>query len=191
MTVKQKQCLLAFFGCYEGEIDGVWGDLSRQGTVRFQVKTGLKEDGVFGEETEAMARKLISGGAAELPGEDDWWSGIRWFRREEFACKCGGKYCDGYPAEMRREVVEICDQLRSHFGVPVTVVSGLRCRRHNAACGGTANSQHMYGEAVDIRVQGVSQAEVEAYLDTRTDVRYHYPISGSRNVHFDIPKGAR
>jgi uncharacterized protein YcbK (DUF882 family) len=49
----------------------------------------------------------------------------------------------------------------------------------------------MYGEAVDIYVAGKTQATVEAELDRIGGVRYHYPISGSSNVHFDIPKGAR
>jgi uncharacterized protein YcbK (DUF882 family) len=47
----------------------------------------------------------------------------------------------------------------------------------------------MYGEAADIYARGKSQAEVEAELDRIGGVRYHYPIAGSSNVHFDIPKG--
>jgi uncharacterized protein YcbK (DUF882 family) len=53
------------------------------------------------------------------------------------------------------------------------------------------NSQHKYGEAADIYAAGCSQAQVEAELDRIGGVRYHYPISGSSNVHFDIPKGER
>ena len=53
------------------------------------------------------------------------------------------------------------------------------------------NSQHMYGEAADIYAAGYSQAQVEAELDRIGGVRYHYAISGSSNVHFDVPKGSR
>jgi uncharacterized protein YcbK (DUF882 family) len=49
----------------------------------------------------------------------------------------------------------------------------------------------MYGEAADLYAAGCSQAQVEAELDRIGGVRYHYPIDGSSNVHFDIPKGAR
>jgi uncharacterized protein YcbK (DUF882 family) len=49
----------------------------------------------------------------------------------------------------------------------------------------------MYGEAADIYANGVSQSRVEQELDKIGDVRYHYPITGSSNVHFDVPKGNR
>jgi uncharacterized protein YcbK (DUF882 family) len=88
-------------------------------------------------------------------------------------------------------MVRIADQLRKNLGVPITVVSGLRCPTWNSLQGGVENSQHMYGEAADIYAAGCSQAQVEAELDRIGGVRYHYPIAGSFNVHFDIPKEAR
>ena len=120
-----------------------------------------------------------------------FWDGIRYFKREEFRCKCGGKYCNGFPAEPQEQMVRICDQLRKKLGVPITIVSGLRCPTWNQIQGGVDNSQHMYGEAADIYAKGVSQSRVEDELDNIGGVRYHYPISGSSNVHFDIPKGMR
>jgi hypothetical protein len=125
-------------------------------------------------------------------GEEDWWEDIRWFTPQEFACKCGqyhAPYCDGFPARPKEAMVKIADAVRAHFGVPVTIVSGLRCPQHNADSGGVANSQHMVGEAADINVRGVSAGAVEAFLDTVVGVRYHYTIQNSNNVHFDIPKG--
>ena len=70
------------------------------------------------------------------------------------------------------------------------MVSGLRCKVHNANCGGVANSQHMYGEAVDLRIKGVSGDKLLAYMKQQPEVRYAYKINAT-NVHFDIPKGAR
>lgn len=52
------------------------------------------------------------------------------------------------------------------------------------------NSQHMYGEAMDIRINGVSGDELLAFFLRQPEVRYAYKIN-STNVHFDIPKGAR
>ena len=46
-------------------------------------------------------------------------------------------------------------------------------------------------EAADICAVGCTQAQVEAELDRIGGVRYHYPIAGSSNVHFDIPKEGR
>lgn len=182
MTIEQKQCLLRYLGYYSGPIDGIWGSGSQAATIAFQRGQGLTVDGIFSKETEAAILKAIS-------KETDWWPHIRHFKREEFACKCG-KYCNGFPAEMRRSLVELADNAREHFGAPATVVSGLRCRQHNAYVGGVANSQHMYGEAVDLRIAGVSAGELLSYIQTQPGVRYAYQINDT-NVHFDIPKENR
>lgn len=157
---------------YNGPLDGLWGPASQEAADRF-----LRD--FTGEQTTAPEE------------EGTFWDEIRYFKREEFRCKCGGQYCSGFPAEPREAMVRIADQLRKNLGVPITVVSGLRCPTWNTLQGGVENSQHMYGEAADIYARGKSQAEVEAELDRIGGVRYHYPIDGSSNVHFDIPKGAR
>ena len=157
---------------YNGPLDGLWGPASQEAADRF-----LRD--FTGEQTTAPE------------DEGTFWDEIRYFKREEFRCKCGGQYCSGFPAEPREAMVRIADQLRKNLGVPITVVSGLRCPTWNTLQGGVENSQHMYGEAADIYARGKSQAEVEAELDRIGGVRYHYPIAGSSNVHFDIPKGSR
>ena len=171
MTVKQKQCLLCFLGFYEGAIDGIWGPKSEAAMQAFL--------DIYG--TEAALRKAVA--------EEDWWSGIRYFTRGEFACKCG-KYCDGYPAQMQRRAVELAEGARIHFGKPGIVVSGLRCREWNRIQGGVENSQHMYGEAVDLKIQGISARELLSYIQKQPGVRYAYAINAT-NVHFDIAKGER
>lgn len=119
-----------------------------------------------------------------------FWDGIRHFKREEFRCKCGGRYCNGFPAEPKEQLVELLDAARAHFGRPAHIVSGLRCPTWNSIQGGVANSQHMYGEAADVRIDGVTADELQAYFQGRPGVRYTYEIN-STNVHVDIPKGAR
>ena len=205
MTVKQKQHLLAYLGYYVGNVDGVWGTLSKTATLAFQKDFGgITADGIAGSETEKAMRHAVAYG---MPAKDvsideaiedaeagSWWDEIEHFTREEFACKCGtyhAPYCDGFPAEPKEQLVRIADAVRKNFGVPVEIISGLRCPQHNADSGGVANSQHMYGEAADIYVRGVAPSAVEAFLDQVGGVRYHYTISGSNNVHFDIPKGDR
>lgn len=204
MTIKQKQNLLQYLGYYTGAIDGQWGSLSTEACRVFQADYGLTVDGICGQMTQKMLIGAISGMAVKVdrPAESDpvdtgntntgtFWDNIKWFKREEFKCKCGGKYCNGYPSEPDERMVRIADQLRKNLGVPITVVSGLRCKTWNAIQGGVSNSQHMYGEAVDIYAKGVPQSRVEAELDKIGGVRYHYPIKGSNNVHFDVPKCSR
>lgn len=198
MTNKQKQCLLCYLDCLPPSgIDGIWGPQSAQATREAQKKLGVREDGEWGKETEGALRGYV-GGTAELPEPEAeegelWWSEIRYFTREEFRCKCGlyhAPYCDGYPARMREEVVRIADDAREYFGSPGHVISGLRCPQHNSDSKGVANSQHMYGEACDLMIEGVSAGELLAFIQSRPGVRYAYAINGT-NVHFDVPMGGR
>ena len=204
MTIKQRQHLLAYLGYYVGNVDGDWGTLSKTACKAFQkdfFQMESKVDGICGEETEKALTHAVAYGMPAKKVETNkvtakeetgtFWDEIEFFDREEFRCKCGGKYCNGFPAEPKEQMVRIANQLRKNLGVPVSIVSGLRCPRWNEIQGGVENSQHMYGEAADIYAKGKSQASVEAELDRIGGVRYHYPIDGSSNVHFDIPKGAR
>ena len=175
MTIVQKQCLLKFLGYYDGSVDGIWGEKSQRATIGFQQAHGLEVDGIFGANTENAIRKAIA-----EPSED-WWQGIRYFTREEFACKCG---C-GYPVQMPRAVVALADRARAHFGAPATVVSGLRCETHNARVGGVANSRHLTGRAIDLRIQGISAVRLLDYLEAEPEVRYAYAINET-NVHLDV-----
>ena len=49
--------------------------------------------------------------------------------------------------------VEVLQPLRDFLGKPVVVSSGYRCRELNKKVGGISNSQHLTGEAADIRVK--------------------------------------
>ena len=48
-------------------------------------------------------------------------------------------------------VDHVLDPLRRQFGMPIYVNSGYRCPELNKAVGGDGYSQHMRGEAADIR----------------------------------------
>ena len=198
MDIRQRQHLLAYLGYYVGSVDGDWGSGSRGACADFQKAFGgITVDGHGGQETDKALRHAVAydmfkaDNVAEETLTGSFWDEIEYFTRDEFRCKCGGKYCQGFPAEPKEELVRTADQLRKNLGVPITVVSGLRCPTWNSLQGGVENSQHMYGEAADIYAAGCSQAQVEAELDRIGGVRYHYPIAGSSNVHFDIPKEAR
>ena len=200
MTVRQRQNLLAYLGYYVGKVDNVWGSESRAACTSFQQDFGgIQVDGKGGQETDKALKHAVAYDMFKVDKVDEetvedtgsFWDEIQYFKREEFRCKCGGKYCNGFPAEPQEQLVKICDQLRKNLGVPITIVSGLRCPTWNKIQGGVENSQHMYGEAADIYCRGISQLRVETELDNIGGVRYHYAISGSSNVHFDIPKGAR
>ena len=87
---------------------------------------------------------------SDAPKTGTFWDDIRYFTREEFRCQCGGKYCNGFPAEPAEETVRMADEIRRRAGVPLNVNSGVRCKRHNAEVGGVSNSLHTTGQAVDL-----------------------------------------
>ena len=193
MTAKQKQCLLCYLGLYSGPIDGIWGEKSRDAAICFQDDFGgIAVDGDPGPETQKALRHAVAYGmpgreGREEPESGDFWDDIEYFTKEEFRCKCGGKYCSGFPAEPKEKMVRIANDARKYFGKPGIVISGLRCKEWNRLQGGVENSQHMKGEACDLQIPGISADKLLAYIQTRPGVRYAYKIN-STNVHFDIPK---
>ena len=190
MTVKQKQCLLAYMDSLPpNSIDGIWGPQSAQATAQLQRKLGIPDDGVWGAQTDTAVREHIFSGA-DLPEKPEatgtFWDHIRYWTREEFRCQCGGKYCNGFPAEPDQTLVELVDDIRHCFGAPGHRSSGLRCEVHNRNEGGVANSRHLTGKALDFYIEGVSGQTLlgAALADPRT--RYTYIIGDGPYVHVDV-----
>ena len=173
MTMAQKQALLAYLGYYNGPLDGLWGEKSQQATIDFQRAYMEQEDvdGIFGAATEKRILEVIATGEKPVVKEnltdpDDWWKDIRYFTREEFKCKCGGLYCDGYPAEIDMNMVKIADEIRARIGKPISINSGLRCKTHNDNVGGVSNSQHLLGNAADLGCpNGCTPAQMAAIAE--------------------------
>lgn len=181
MTVKQVQCLLAYLGYDPGPIDGLDGPKTQAALESFRADYGVGAEGLVGAVAGTLAKP-------EKPAETEtFWDSIKWFTEDEFKCKCGGRYCNGYPARMQEAVVRIADAAREHFGKPAHVVSGLRCKQWNAHEGGVWNSQHQSGEAIDLRIEGVDAETLRQFVSKQPGHRYSYCIN-STNVHFDIPR---
>ena len=108
----------------------------------------------------------------------------RSFRAKEFACKDGTD-----PLFVDRELVQVLQAIRDHFGAPVVITSGYRTPAHNAKVGGSKSSQHLLGRAADFYVEGVDVATVAAYAETLlpgTGGIGRYPAKGF--VHVDVRK---
>lgn len=102
-----------------------------------------------------MAIKIFPKGSGEQLSEH--------FKVSEFAC-----HGDGCCTETKvdGQLVARLQQIRDHFGAPVTISSGYRCKAHNTAIGGAKASRHMEGMAADIKVKGVEPAEVAKYAES-------------------------
>lgn len=72
----------------------------------------------------------------------------RFFKDDEFACKCGRKECDA--PKMTMATVMKLDGIRVEMGLPIVINSGSRCAHHNKAEGGSENSYHLQGMAIDV-----------------------------------------
>lgn len=158
MTTKQIQSLLLYLGYPVGAPDGITGSQTRQAVKLFQAAEGLTADGDPGQETQTALLTAVAAGRMYAPTKTEnaetgtFWGEIRYFQRAEFRCQCGGKYCNGFPAEPVEETVRMADEIRRRAGVPLKVNSGVRCKQHNADpnVGGVWNSLHLTGQAIDL-----------------------------------------
>ena len=157
-------------------IDGLAGRETKDATVQWQAEHDLTPDGIAGVKTRAKIQ--------EVADDVGWWADIRYFVPKEFACKCG-RYCDGYPAQMQRGVVELADRAREELKGAGFISSGLRCSRHNANVGGVSDSRHLSGKAIDLRIEGKSARQTLAWAQKQPEVRYAYAID-AYYVHMDI-----
>ncbi len=195
MTVKQTQCLLAYLGYYTGDIDGLWGDQSRNATEAFQRDYQLTVDGVFGDATAQRIREVIASGEQPQQAEDaaaedssatgTFWDDIKYFSWNEsgIACPCGR--CGGFPVEPSEKLMRLADKVREHFNAPMTPSSTVRCQAHNDELPGSVpNSYHVKGKAMDFSVRGFAASSVLPYVRS-LGVHYAYAID-SNYVHMDV-----
>ena len=109
------------------------------------------------------------------------------FKLSEIKCKCGGKYCNGYPTGFSYELMRQLQEIRNHFGKAVIITSGIRCPQHNKNVQGVAHSKHVEGRAVDFYVKGVNYATLKTFVNKLPYNQYTYNISGSVMHHGITP----
>lgn len=99
-------------------------------------------DGIYGPDTDRLLRHVYN------------CSLVKDFKPEEFKCPCG--HCTGYPDRIKQVELEHIQTIRDHYGKPMTITSGLRCKYENKRVGGVQNSGHLNGYAVDFYMPGVT-----------------------------------
>lgn len=105
---------------------------------------------------------------------------------------------DNTPGEVEIENLRLlCEKVlqpvRDHFGKSVTVNSGYRSPESNAAVNGSKTSDHCKGQAADIEIPGVPNAELAQWIMDNCDytqlILEFYtqgiPDSGWVHVSFD------
>ena len=95
--------------------------------------------------------------------------------------------------------VEVFDKVREHFGVPIYISSGYRSAGLNKAIGGSKNSDHNLGRALDLdqdtRGNGITNMEVFEFI--KDNLEFDQLIAEGSNgdgdmnwVHVGYRKGA-
>jgi len=108
------------------------------------------------------------------------------FSSSEFECP----HCHQSP--MDPLLISILQIIRNYVKLPIVVNSGYRCPEHNKRVGGVANSQHIFGKAADIYVEGWSNKQLLDVIRALTVAKkiyvgYAYIIKNSnRAVHIDV-----
>jgi hypothetical protein len=64
---------------------------------------------------------------------------------------------------------KVLQPVREHFGKSVTVNSGFRNAATNVATGGSKTSDHVKGQACDIEIEGVPNAELAQWIMDNLD----------------------
>ena len=71
------------------------------------------------------------------------------------------------------ELAEMLEVIRAHFGKPVKINSAFRGPAVNSATpGASKTSQHMKGEAADIEIPGVDDAELHRWIVEESGLKY-------------------
>lgn len=99
-----------------------------------------------------------------------------------------------FPESVKSNLAELFNNLqvlRNHLEKPIIINSGYRSENYNKSIGGAKNSQHVLGNAADIRVDGISpkvlHGQIKMLIDAGKmkqgglglyDTFVHYDIRG-------------
>ena len=126
------------------------GEYNKANILKFQKKYFVRKsdwDGIYGSDTDKLLRH-VHHVKTYMPS----------FKPSEFRCPCGR--CTGYPTWLRVNEAKHVQTIRSHYGKPMKVTSGLRCEYENSRLSGSSRSSaHMKGKAVDFYMAGVTDTE--------------------------------
>jgi uncharacterized protein YcbK (DUF882 family) len=74
-------------------------------------------------------------------------------------CRCG---VPGIVLERLERMAETLEVMRARLGRPISIISGYRCAARNKRVGGAPASRHLWGDAVDLQVAGMTGLELRA-----------------------------
>jgi len=106
---------------------------------------------------------------------------MKYFKPDEFRCAGVVVYDKMNPA-----LLEVLDQIREAVGFPLMITSSYRTLKYNTKIGGSENSAHLRGNAVDISAVN-SQARFQI-LQAALKLGITRLGIGKTFIHIDIDK---
>jgi zinc D-Ala-D-Ala carboxypeptidase len=98
-------------------------------------------------------------------------------------------------ASLKTLCTKVLEPVRLHFGQSVRINSGYRSPRTNSAVGSSSTSQHRLGEAADLEIPGITNAEIAIWIrdhlafDQLILENYRPGVAGSGWVHVSYRAG--
>lgn len=97
-----------------------------------------------------------------------------YFTMTEFRCNCKKCANRANPHKVNAKLLTYLEQMRKHFGKPMIVTSGLRCKSYNSTLpGASKRSAHLRGMAADVYIKGVDPKVIRDYWKS-LNVGYSY-----------------
>lgn len=150
--VLQQDLVELGYGKEVGQIDGIIGAKTRQAIRLLQEDTVIVVDGIAG---------AVTKGKIALLKRNAGYVGTRNFNIQEFRSHDNGSLPTG---GMDPALLLNLELLRWKLGnVSIVINSGYRTPAYNKRVGGIANSNHIKGNAADIRAIGVAASEVHKH----------------------------
>lgn len=153
------------------------GKYNKSNILKMQKKYLLRPsdwDGIYGKDTDSLLRHLRN--CKKYASKN--------FKPEEFRCGCNGRFCCGYPTRMKAKELAHIQAIRTHFGKPMIITSGLRCERYNSEVGGIQDSRHKTGYAVDFVVKGLT----DTLAGRKKVIKYAMKL---KNHHYSYGNGCK
>lgn len=91
------------------------------------------------------------------------------------------------------KIAAVLQVIRDALGKPISVTSGYRSPKVNAAVGGSATSAHMKGLAADIKVNGMLAHDLASFINGLNldldQLILEYPDTPNQWVHVGLSEG--